>query len=75
MAAIPEEIGFMEQTVYVAVVPRLPEGHRIVGIRIELPGVPVAPADSAGLGLDDHAARTGLQAVHVLAFERFAVLA
>ena len=35
IAATPEIIGLMEQTVYDGVVPRLPEGHRIVGVRIE----------------------------------------
>ena len=35
VAATPEIIGYMEQTVYDGVVPRLPEGHRIVGVRIE----------------------------------------
>ncbi|MFC4551196.1 MULTISPECIES: thioesterase family protein [Halorussus] len=35
IAATPEIVGYMEQTVYDGVVPRLPEGHRIVGVRIE----------------------------------------
>lgn len=35
VAATPEIIGAMEQTVYDGVVPRLPDGHRIVGVRVE----------------------------------------
>ncbi|NHN57666.1 MULTISPECIES: thioesterase family protein [Halorussus] len=35
IAATPEIIGAMEKTVYDGVVPRLPDGHRIVGVRIE----------------------------------------
>ena len=35
VAATPEIIGAMEKTVYDGVVPRLPEGHRVVGVRIE----------------------------------------
>lgn len=35
VAATPEIIGAMEQTVYDGVVPRLPDGHRVVGVRIE----------------------------------------
>ena len=35
VAATPEIVGYVEQTVYDGVVPRLPEGHRIVGVRIE----------------------------------------
>ncbi|WP_435180081.1 thioesterase family protein [Halorussus sp. AFM4] len=35
IAATPEIIGAMEKAVYDGVVPRLPEGHRIVGVRVE----------------------------------------
>ncbi|UPV72891.1 hypothetical protein M0R89_10055 [Halorussus limi] len=35
VAATPEIIGAMEQTVYDGVVPNLPAGHRIVGVRVE----------------------------------------
>ncbi|UPV98910.1 hypothetical protein M0R88_10240 [Halorussus gelatinilyticus] len=47
VAATPEIIGFMEQTVYDGVVPKLPEGHRIVGVRIECDHLAPTPAGEA----------------------------
>ncbi|NEU57766.1 thioesterase family protein [Halorussus sp. MSC15.2] len=47
VAATPELIGFMEQTVYDGVVPQLPEGHRIVGVRIECDHRAPTPAGEA----------------------------
>lgn len=62
VAATPEIIGVMEQTVYDAVVPLLPDGHRIVGVRIECDHrapTPVGEAVTASITVEEVDAERG----------------